>query len=104
MEEDYAIRAIASAGLPGPGEQFVPRKFSPFTANMSADFLFCEDAEGWPRTGAIESNSSPQLLQPAEFWCAGGGAAKNDEVLKASWLAEVEEMRTRILAIEPGRY
>ncbi len=40
----------------------------------------------------IESNRSPQLLQPAEFWCAGGAAVLNDEALKASWLVEVEEI------------
>lgn len=41
MEEDaYAIRAIASAGLPALVSNSFSKIFS-FTASASADFLFC---------------------------------------------------------------
>jgi hypothetical protein len=52
-----------------------------------------------PRAGAAESDRASQLLQPAELWCAGGCDGVGRCALKASWLAEVEAMRTRILAM-----
>lgn len=77
MEEDaYAIRAIASAGLPALVSNSFSKIFSLYGERVGGLSVMCEDAEAAEtRTGAIESNSSPQLLQPAEFWCAGGGCS-----------------------------
>ncbi len=46
-------------------EQFV-RKFFLYGERVGGLSVMCEDAQQlWPRTGAIASNNSPQLLQPA---------------------------------------
>ena len=90
MEEDaYAIRAIASAGLPALVSNSFSKIFSLYGERVGGLSVLCEDAEAAGRVlGQLKATVRRNYSSPL-----------NDEALKASWLAEVEEMRTRILAM-----
>ncbi len=76
MEEDaYAIGAIASAGLPALVSNSFSKIFSLYGERVGGLSVLCEDAEAAGRVLGQLKYSSPQLLQPAEFWCAGGGCS-----------------------------
>ena len=60
----------------------------------------CEDAEAAGRVlGQLKATVRRNYSSPPNFGAQVVAAVLNDEALKASWLAEVEEMRTRILAM-----
>ena len=98
MEEDaYAIRAIASAGLPALVSNSFSKIFSLYGYLLS---VMCEDAEAAGRVlGQLKATVRRNYSSPPNFGAQVVAAVLNDEALKASWLAEVEEMRTRILAM-----
>ena len=97
MEEDSnAIRAIASAGLPA----LVRNTFSKIFSHYGERVVMCEDAEAAGRVlGQLKATVRRNYSSPPNFGAQVVAAVLNDEALKASWLAEVEEMRTRILAM-----
>ena len=101
MEEDaYAIRAIASAGLPALVSNSFSKIFSLYGERVGGLSVLCEDAEAagrvlWQLKATVRRNYS----SPPNFGAQVVAAVLNDEALKASWLVEVEEMRTRILAM-----
>ena len=101
MEEDaYAIRAIASAGLPALVSNSFSKIFSLYGERVGGLSVMCEDAKAagrvlWQLKATVRRNYS----SPPNFGAQVVAAVLNDEALKASWLAEVEEMRTRILAM-----
>ena len=100
MEEDaYAIRAIASAGLPALVSNSFSKIFSLYGERVGGLSVMCEDAEAAGRVlGQLKATVRRNYSSPPNFG-AQVAAVLNDEALKASWLAEVEEMRTRILAM-----
>ncbi|EEV0629128.1 aspartate/tyrosine/aromatic aminotransferase [Escherichia coli] len=62
--------------------------------------VMCEDAEAAGRVlGQLKATVRRNYSSPPNFGAQVVAAVLNDEALKASWLAEVEEMRTRILAM-----
>ena len=75
MEEDaYAIRAIASAGLPALVSNSFSKIFSLYGERVGGLSVVCEDAEAAGRVlGPAESDGPPDLLQPTKLWCSGGG-------------------------------
>lgn len=101
MEEDaYAIRAIASAGLPALVSNSFSKIFSLYGERVGGLSVLCEDAEAAGRVlGQLKATVRRNYSSPPNFGAQVVAAALNDEALKASWLAEVEEMRTRILAM-----
>lgn len=101
MEEDaYAIRAIASAGLPDLVSNSFSKIFSLYGERVGGLSVLCEDAEAAGRVlGQLKATVRRNYSSPPNFGAQVVAAALNDEALKASWLAEVEEMRTRILAM-----
>nr|WP_202600033.1 aromatic amino acid transaminase [Escherichia coli] len=100
MEEDaYAIRAIASAGLPALVSNSFSKIFSLYGERVGGLSVLCEDAEAAGRVlGQLKATVRRNYSSPPNFGAQVVAAVLNDEALKASWLAEVEEMRTRILA------
>lgn len=100
MEEDaYAIRAIASAGLPALVSNSFSKIFSLY-GELGGLSVMCEDAEAAGRVlGQLKATVRRNYSSPPNFGAQVVAAVLNDEALKASWLAEVEEMRTRILAM-----
>ncbi|MCN5015711.1 aromatic amino acid transaminase [Escherichia coli] len=101
MEEDaYAIRAIASAGLPALVSNSFSKIFSLYGERVGGLSVLCEDAEAAGRVlGQLKATVRRNYSSPPNFGAQGVAAVLNDEALKASWLVEVEEMRTRILAM-----
>ncbi|EPS0021912.1 aromatic amino acid transaminase [Escherichia coli] len=101
MEEDaYAIRAIASAGLPALVSNSFSKIFSLYGERVGGLSVLCEDAEAAGRVlGQLKATVRRNYSSPPNLGAKVVAAVLNDEALKASWLAEVEEMRTRILAM-----
>ena len=101
MEEDaYAIRAIASAGLPALVSYSFSKIFSLYGERVGGLSVLCEDAEAAGRVlGQLKATVRRNYSSPPNFGAQVVAAVLNDEALKASCLVEVEEMRTRILAM-----
>ncbi|QIP26760.1 aromatic amino acid transaminase [Klebsiella aerogenes] len=101
MEDDaYAIRAIASAGLPMLVSNSFSKIFSLYGERVGGLSIVCDDAETAGRVlGQLKATVRRNYSSPPNFGAQVVAAVLNDPALKASWLAEVEAMRTRILAM-----
>ena len=101
MEDDaYAIRAIASAGLPMLVSNSFSKIFSLYGERVGGLSIVCDDAETAGRVlGQLKATVRRNYSTPPNFGAQVVAAVLNDPALKASWLAEVEAMRTRILAM-----
>ncbi|WP_151994217.1 aromatic amino acid transaminase [Buttiauxella massiliensis] len=99
MEEDaYAIRAIASAGLPALVSNSFSKIFSMYGERVGGLSVVCEDADAASRVlGQLKATVRRNYSSPPNFGAQVVSAVLNDEQLKANWLAEVETMRRRIL-------
>jgi aromatic-amino-acid transaminase len=99
MEEDaYAIRAIASSGLPALVSNSFSKIFSLYGERVGGLSIVCEDAETAGRVlGQLKATVRRNYSSPPNFGAQVVAAVLNDADLKASWLAEVETMRRRIL-------
>ncbi|HHD7473280.1 TPA: aromatic amino acid transaminase [Klebsiella oxytoca] len=101
MEEDaYAIRAIARAGIPLLVSNSFSKIFSLYGERVGGLSIVCEDVETAGRVlGQLKATVRRNYSSPPNFGAQVVAAVLGDSELKASWLAEVEEMRTRILAM-----
>ncbi|MBB2402698.1 MULTISPECIES: aromatic amino acid transaminase [unclassified Escherichia] len=101
MDEDaYAIRAIASAGLSALVSNSLSKIFSLYGERVGGLSVVCEDVEAAGRVlGQLKATVRRIYSSPPNFGAQVVATVLNDEALKANWLAEVEEMRTRILAM-----
>lgn len=101
MEDDaYAIRAIASTGLPMLVSNSFSKIFSLYGERVGGLSIVCDDAETAGRVlGQLKATVRRNYSSPPNFGAQVVAAVLNDPALKASWLAEVEAMRTRILAM-----
>lgn len=99
MEEDaYAIRAIASAGLPALVSNSFSKIFSLYGERVGGLSVVCEDAEAAGRVlGQLKATVRRNYSSPPNFGAQVVATVLHDARLKASWLAEVETMRRRIL-------
>ncbi|HDC4528204.1 aromatic amino acid transaminase [Enterobacter cloacae] len=101
MEEDaYAIRAVASAGLPVLVSNSFSKIFSLYGERVGGLSVVCEDAEAAGRVlGQLKATVRRIYSSPPNFGAQVVATVLGDEQLKASWLAEVESMRKRILSM-----
>ncbi|MFS2059349.1 aromatic amino acid transaminase [Kosakonia cowanii] len=101
MEEDaYAIRAIADAGLPSLVSNSFSKIFSLYGERVGGLSVVCEDADAAGRVlGQLKATVRRNYSSPPNFGAQLVATVLNDAGLKASWLAEVEAMRTRIQAM-----
>lgn len=101
MEEDaYAIRAMASAGLPALVSNSFSKIFSLYGERVGGLSVVCVDAEEASRVnGQLKATVRRNYSSPPNFGAQVVSCVLNDADLKASWLAEVEAMRLRILAM-----
>lgn len=101
MDEDaYALRAIASAGLPALISNSFSKIFSLYGERVGGLSVICEDHEAAERVlGQLKATVRRIYSSPPSFGAQVVATVLGDEALKASWLAEVEAMRTRILAM-----
>ncbi|MEI9579458.1 aromatic amino acid transaminase [Enterobacter asburiae] len=101
MEEDaYGIRAVASAGLPALVSNSFSKIFSLYGERVGGLSVVCEDAEAAGRVlGQLKATVRRIYSSPPNFGAQVVATVLGDEQLKASWLAEVEAMRKRILSM-----
>jgi len=101
MEEDaYAIRAIAHAGLPALVSNSFSKIFSLYGERVGGLSVVCEDADAAGRVlGQLKATVRRNYSSPPNFGAQLVATVLNDAGLKASWLAEVKAMRTRIKAM-----
>ncbi|HEY4436165.1 MAG TPA: aromatic amino acid transaminase [Lelliottia sp.] len=101
MEEDaYAIRAIASAGLPALVSNSFSKIFSLYGERVGGLSIVCEDADAAGRVlGQLKATVRRIYSSPPAFGAQVVATVLGDDALKATWLAEVEGMRKRILAM-----
>lgn len=101
MEEDaYAIRAVASAGLPVLVSNSFSKIFSLYGERVGGLSVVCEDAEAASRVlGQLKATVRRIYSSPPNFGAQVVATVLGDEELKANWLAEVESMRKRILSM-----
>ncbi|MFI4828796.1 aromatic amino acid transaminase [Enterobacter cloacae] len=101
MDEDaYAIRAVASAGLPVLVSNSFSKIFSLYGERVGGLSVVCEDAEAAGRVlGQLKATVRRIYSSPPNFGAQVVATVLGDEQLKASWLAEVESMRKRILSM-----
>ncbi|MFD1802079.1 amino acid aminotransferase [Mixta tenebrionis] len=99
MEEDaYAIRAIAAAGISALVSNSFSKIFSLYGERVGGLSVVCSDAEEAARVqGQLKATVRRNYSSPPNFGAQLVACVLNDEALKASWLAEVEAMRLRIL-------
>lgn len=99
MEQDaYAIRAIASAGLPALVSNSFSKIFSMYGERVGGLSVVCENTETASRVlGQLKATVRRNYSSPPNFGAQVVALVLNDEQLKANWLAEVETMRRRIL-------
>ncbi|CZV90936.1 aromatic amino acid transaminase [Enterobacter cloacae] len=101
MEEDaYAIRAVASAGLPVLVSNSFSKIFSLYGERVGGLSVVCEDAEAASRVlGQLKATVRRIYSSPPNFGAQVVATVLGDAQLKANWLAEVESMRKRILSM-----
>ncbi|HBH6933506.1 TPA: aromatic amino acid transaminase [Enterobacter cloacae] len=101
MDEDaYAIRAVASTGLPVLVSNSFSKIFSLYGERVGGLSVVCEDAEAAGRVlGQLKATVRRIYSSPPNFGAQVVATVLGDEQLKASWLAEVESMRKRILSM-----
>ncbi|MBF4113627.1 aromatic amino acid transaminase [Enterobacter cloacae] len=101
MEDDaYAIRAVASAGLPVLVSNSFSKIFSLYGERVGGLSVVCEDAEAAGRVlGQLKATVRRIYSSPPNFGAQVVTTVLGDEQLKANWLAEVESMRKRILSM-----
>lgn len=101
MDEDaYAIRTIAAAGLPVLISNSFSKIFSLYGERVGGLSVVCENSETAVRVlGQLKATVRRNYSSPPNFGAQVVSTVLNNADLKASWLAEVEAMRTRILAM-----
>lgn len=99
MEQDaYAIRAIADAGLSVLVSNSFSKIFSLYGERVGGLSVVCEDEDATARVlGQLKAAVRRNYSSPPNFGAQVVATVLNDDQLAASWLAEVERMRMRIL-------
>ncbi len=101
VEQDaYALRIIATAGLPALVSNSFSKTFSLYGERVGGLSVICCDAEETTRVlGQLKATVRRNYSSPPNFGAQVVSHILNDEALKARWLAEVDTMRVRILAM-----
>ena len=101
LEDDaYAIRAIASTGLPALVSNSFSKIFSLYGERVGGLSVVCEDADAAGRVlGQLKATVRRNYSSPPNFGAQVVSTVLNDPELNALWRAEVDAMRTRISAM-----
>lgn len=99
IEEDtYAIRTIASTGLPALVSNSFSKIFSLYGERVGGLSVICDDAETASRVlGQLKATVRRNYSSPANYGAQLVSRVLNDSGLNGQWRDEVEGMRTRIL-------
>ncbi|WP_409308064.1 amino acid aminotransferase [Pectobacterium sp. B1J-3] len=97
-EDAYAIRAVARAGAPALIANSFSKIFSLYSERVGGLSVICDDADSAQRVlGQLKATVRRNYSSPPNFGAQIVSCVLNDEELNASWRAEVEEMRSRII-------
>lgn len=101
MQEDaYAIRAMAAAGLTLVVSNSFSKIFSLYGERVGGLSIVCATAEVAGRVhGQLKATVRRNYSSPPSHGARLVAGVLGDEALRSQWLAEVEGMRTRILAM-----
>ncbi len=101
MEADaYAIRAATDAGLPVFVSNSFSKIFSLYGERVGGLSVVCEDADAAARVlGQLKATVRRNYSSPPNFGAQLVSTVLNDDALRESWLAQVEEMRLRIISM-----
>ena len=101
LEEDaYAIRAIASAGMPMLVSNSFSKIFSLYGERVGGLSVVCEDSETAGRVlGQLKATVRRNYSSPPTHGGQVTAAVMNTPELRATWEGEVAEMRERIKAM-----
>ncbi|BES86156.1 aminotransferase [Pectobacterium araliae] len=101
IEQDaYAIRAVASAGVPALIANSFSKIFSLYSERVGGLSVVCDDADSAQRVlGQLKATVRRNYSSPPNFGAQVVSKVLNDVQLNADWKTEVEEMRTRILSM-----
>lgn len=101
MDADaFAIRAMASAGLPVLVSNSFSKIFSLYGERVGGLYVVCDDAGAASRVlGQLKATVRRNYSSPPNYGAQLVAIVLNDPALKANWLAEVETMRQRILTM-----
>lgn len=99
MEADaYAIRAAAAAGVPVLVSNSFSKIFSLYGERVGGLSVVCEDSDIAARVlGQLKATVRRIYSSPPNYGAQVVSLVLNDPQLRASWLAEVESMRQRIV-------
>lgn len=99
IEDDaYAIRAMGRAGLQYLVSNSFSKIFSLYGERVGGLSVICEDNETAGRVlGQLKATVRRNYSSPPNFGAQVVAKVLNDARLKGQWLAEVEQMRRRIL-------
>ena len=96
-DDAYAIRAIASAGLPALVSNSFSKIFSLYGERVGGLSVMCEDAATAGRVlGQLKATVRRNYSSPPSFGAHVVATVLNDPQLNALWRREVDAMRTRI--------
>ncbi|MBA5602281.1 aromatic amino acid transaminase [Pectobacterium aroidearum] len=99
-QDAYAIRAVASAGVPALIANSFSKIFSLYSERVGGLSVVCDDADSAQRVlGQLKATVRRNYSSPPNFGAQVVSKVLNDAQLNADWKAEVEEMRTRILSM-----
>ncbi|CNB77833.1 aromatic amino acid aminotransferase [Yersinia ruckeri] len=99
-EDAYAIRQMAAAGLPCLVSNSFSKIFSLYGERVGGLSVVCESEEAADRVlGQLKATVRRNYSSPPNFGAQVVAKVLNDDELGAIWREEVEQMRTRILAM-----
>ncbi len=96
----YALRAVASAGVPALIANSFSKIFSLYSERVGGLSVVCEDADSAQRVlGQLKATVRRNYSTPPNYGAQVVSNVLNDAARNAEWKAEVEEMRSRILSM-----
>lgn len=99
-DDAYALRAVAHAGVPALIANSFSKIFSLYSERVGGLSVVCENAETAQRVlGQLKATVRRNYSSPPSHGAQVVASVLNDARLIADWKTEVEEMRTRILAM-----
>jgi aromatic-amino-acid transaminase len=100
LEDAYAIRAMADAGLVFFVSNSFSKIFSLYGERVGGLSVVCEDAMAAQTVrGQLKATVRRNYSSPPSFGGHLVSRVLTNDVLRKKWFAEVEEMRTRILSM-----
>ncbi|MFQ6575830.1 aromatic amino acid transaminase [Pseudomonas sp. UM16] len=103
VEDAYAIREMARAGVPCLVSNSFSKIFSLYGERVGGLSVVCDDADTAQSVlGQLKATVRRNYSSPPNFGAQLVAAVLSDAALNGQWAAEVEQMRLRILEMRQG--